>query len=944
MLTTPRKKLSLLIHACIVSSFTLPLGAYAQQNDDGQTIEEIQVTGSRISRRDGYSSPTPLTVVTGEALRDSADTSILTHLLTMPAVSGARTTSAQSGLFGQGMAGVEVMNLRSMGQNRTLVLLDGARVTPAHYLGYTDIGAIPSNLISRVDIVTGGASAVYGSDAVAGVVNFVLNKDFTGFKTEISSGFNSSGDDKNEKVTLTAGFPFANERGHVLLSGETYNTDGIDGDGGRGWNSTGWILSPNPGSTPTNGLPQFRFAPNTAIATASAGGLIVGGPLKGTAFGHGGTPYQFGYGETAGAFMTGGDWQENNIRTLNDMKPGQSSQNVFSRASYDLADNFTVYGQWSWASTKIDGTFTPMILLGTSTGYVVQRDNAFLPASIGTAMDANNISSFPIGSWNQDMGLMDNLSRRITSEAVLGANGMFELADKEWEWNVRYTSGATDLSLRNTSVVLDRYRQTIDAVVDPANGQVVCRSVLQGASNGCRPWNPFGIGVNDGNEAAHKWMVGNDGFATQDGTVELESYSATITGDPFSLWAGPVSMALSAEQRTDSSDVVVDGFSATSKRPLGNYSALNGESSVKEAAIEVIVPLAVDQSWARSLDLSLAVRGTDYEHSGQVTTWKVGSTYAINDSIKLRATLSRDIRAPNLFELFSPGQAGCGSSVIFDQFRGEQAPQALCVLTSGNPDLTPEIGKTLGLGFVITPTIVPELTVSVDYWRIEMEDAIESISSQQVVNSCFDQSQAANCKNIIRNPNTGTIDRILNNPINLSSKEVEGIDAEASYSLSENLSLHGNVSFYLKDYQDTVFVAPTDSVGQNSGFGVPDWKANITGTYSSGPLSGSLTVRAVSKGTILNSYIECTSGCPAPTTTNQTINNNEIAGRVYMDSNLSYQFGIGNSEGEVFVAVRNMLDRDPPPISSTYSYYMGLFSSNYDFFGRTFRVGVRFSL
>jgi len=329
MLTTPRKKLSLLIHACIVSSFTFPLGAYAQQNGDGQIIEEIQVTGSRISRRDGYSSPTPLTVVTGETLRNSADTSILTHLLTMPAVAGARTTSAQSGLFGQGMAGVEVMNLRALGQSRTLVLLDGARVTPAHYLGYTDIGSIPANLISRVEIVTGGASAVYGSDAVAGVVNFVLNKDFTGFKTEISSGFTSSGDDKNEKVTLTAGFPFASERGHVLLSGETYNTDGIDGDGGRSWNNTGWILSPNPGYATTNGQPQLRFAPNTSIATASAGGLIVAGPLKGTAFGNGGTPYQFRYGETSGAFMTGGDWQENNVRTLNDMKPAQSSQNVF---------------------------------------------------------------------------------------------------------------------------------------------------------------------------------------------------------------------------------------------------------------------------------------------------------------------------------------------------------------------------------------------------------------------------------------------------------------------------------------------------------------------------------------------------------------------------------------------------------------------------------------
>ena len=172
---TRRGQLRHLIHSCLVASFALPMLVQAQQPAADPEVEEVVVTGSRISR-DGYSSPTPLTVVTGETLRNSADTSILTHLLTMPAVSGARTASAQSGMIGQGMAGVEVMNLRSLGQSRTLVLLDGARVTPAHYLGYTDIGSIPANLISRVEIVTGGASAVYGSDAVAGVVNFILNE------------------------------------------------------------------------------------------------------------------------------------------------------------------------------------------------------------------------------------------------------------------------------------------------------------------------------------------------------------------------------------------------------------------------------------------------------------------------------------------------------------------------------------------------------------------------------------------------------------------------------------------------------------------------------------------------------------------------------------------------------------------------------------------------
>jgi len=941
---TPRKKLSLLIHVIIASSLTFPLGAYAQQSGDGdQAIEEVVVTGSRI-RRDGYDAPTPLTVVTGDVLRDSGDTSIVSYLLTLPAVAGAWSSSAKSGVIGQGMAGLETLSLRSLGESRTLVLLDGERMTASHYLGYTDVGTVPSNLISRVDIVTGGASAVYGSDAVAGVVNFVLNKEYTGFEVEVSSGFNSYGDDNNEKVTVTAGFPFANGRGHVLLSGETYGSDGIDKDGGRNWNKTGWIRSSNPGHTPTNGLPQLRFAPETALATATAGGLIVAGPLKGTDFGDGGVPQTFVYGNQRGSFMTGGDWEKNNLRLQNDMKPAQSSQNVYTRVSYDLADNFNVYGQVRWNSNKVDSFSFPMVFAGTASRFKIQRDNAFLPSQTAAAMDANNLTSFPIGSWNSDMGRVDNIGRRVTTEARVGAEGTFELADTEWEWRASYTRGETDLTVRNKSVSLARYRQTIDAVVDPASGHVVCRSVLEGANNGCTPWNAMGVGVNEGNTPAHVWMIGNGGYAQQDGILELETASAGITGDPFSTWAGPVSVALSAESRRTSSDVQTDNLSFPSTRSLGNLTPLVGELSVKEVAVEMIVPLAIDQPWARALDLSLALRGTDYERSGGVTTWKVGSTWQMNDSIKLRVTKSKDIRAPNLFELFVPGQAGCGSAVLFDPFLGQQAPQGVCQITTGNPLLAPEIADTTGVGFVLTPSFLPALSLSVDYWEIDMVDAIQGVSSQQIIDVCYLANQTAGSCGAITRDAGGLITNVNSNPINLAEKVVEGVDVESSYSLTENITLHGNVTFYLKNFSESVFNPFTDSVGETSGFGVPDVKANISATYSNGPYSGSLTARHISDGVISNRYIECTSGCPAPTSEHPTIDVNGVDGRTYLDGSLKYEFGFGDSEAEVFMAVRNLLDRDPPNMSGTYFYYMGLFSSNYDFFGRTFRVGLRFKI
>lgn len=313
----------------------------------------------------------------------------------------------------------------------------------------------------------------------------------------------------------------------------------------------------------------------------------------------------------------------------------------------------------------------------------------------------------------------------------------------------------------------------------------------------------------------------------------------------------------------------------------------------------------------------------------------------MNDSIKLRVTKSKDIRAPNLFELFVPGQAGCGSAVIFDPFRGEQAPQGTCAITTGNPNLKPEIADTIGIGFVLTPSFLPALSLSVDYWEIDMTDAIQGVSSQQVVDVCFLENPALGSCGAITRDDGGLITNINASPINLTEKIVEGYDVEASYSLSENISLHANATFYLKNFSESIFNPRTDSVGEVSGFGVPDVKANVSANYASGPYSGSLTARYVSDGVISNRYIECTAGCPAPTSEHPTINKNDIPGRTYLDGTLKYEFGIGDSDAEVFVAVRNMLDRDPPNMASTYFYYMGLFSSNFDFFGRTFRVGLR---
>ena len=922
---------------------------------DELNIEEIIVTGSRIVR-EGYEAPTPLTVIGTDMLDKSAEANIVNTLNTIPAAAGTKTGAVSSSQLGQGGAGTQSMNLRGLGPNRVLVLLDGQRVSPSTYGAAVDVANFPSQLVSRVDVVTGGTSAVYGSDAVAGVVNFILDRNFVGVRGEVSGGITNYGDNRNYKIDLSGGFGFADNRGHALISGEHMFSSGVSGDGGRAWNRSGYLQFANPNYTPTNGQPQNYFLPHSSVSTASAGGLIVSGPLKGTAFGAGGKPYTFNYGSiVSGANMSGGDWQANNIRTLNDLDPAQSNQNLFTRVSYDVADDLNVFAQWTWAQNTSHNNPFPVWLPGSAAAYVIQIDNAYLPASVRAAMVANNITSFGIGSWNQDMPKVGGWTNRLTNRVTAGAEGRTEAFGTIWHWNAYYAYGGTRLTLRNTVPVVSRLRLAFDAVVNPANGQIVCRSTLTDTGNGCKPWNPMGVGVNNGNinSGAFDWLTGG-GFGFERGLIEETTMAASVTGEPFSSWAGPVSMAVSFEHRKDEIHTTVDPFSLAGARFAGNYAPLDGQQSVTEGALETLIPLAKDESWAEHLDLSLAARFTGYELSGYVTTWKVGATYMPVDAMKLRVTRSRDIRAPNLQDLFQAPSIGAIGSMVFDRFRNENTPGSMVSGVSGNPTLVPEKADTTGIGVVISPRFIDGFTISVDYWDVSIAGAIQPITAQQVMDSCYNQTIPALCANIVRNPD-GTVQSIATYQINLAEQDVEGIDLETSYSMPVSrivagwrgdLSFHGLMTFYLRNYQDTTFVIPTDIAGQNSGSdATPSWKFRATATYSLDPVSVALTARGVSSGKINNAYIECTSGCPVATTANPTINNNRIAGRFYVDANVNYKISMDEvATADLFLSARNVFNASVPPMPVPFFYAYSLTSSVYDAFGTVYRAGIRFKM
>ena len=932
--------------------------ASTANNASAGPVEEVVVTGSRIVR-EGYEAPTPLTVVGVEQLQASANSGLINYLADIPALSGSAVASSNTGCTTCGFSGGASVNLKSLGASRTLALLDGQRLVGSSFQGVPNIAVVPQQLIERVDIVTGGASAVYGSDAVAGVVNFVLNRKFTGVKAEISGGLTNYGDDKNYKIDLSAGFGFGpDNRGHVLLSGEQLHNAGIRQTGGREWDMQGGWQITNPaygtGAGQTTSVPQFLFLNHVGTAAALPGGIITAGPLKGTAFGAGGTPFKYSYGPIfSNPNGYEGDWALNDSHRNADLDPGQTTQNLFTQISYDITDNLTAHVQYGWNQYHSWNNLNLYYAPGSATSPQIKIDNAYLPASVRAAMVASGITTFQLGTNLGDLSYFRPDATWIGNRVNGGLEGTFEAANTTWHWQADYLYASTKQNNHTLpGVVNSLFLQSVDAVVNPATGQIVCRVALTNPASTCKPWNVMGTGVNSANTVS--FTRPNYIYAL----IDKEVYSASITGEPFSLWAGPVSIAASFEHRDDAIRSVIDAESISFDRLQGVNQAVNGSQGVTEGALETLIPLAQKQSWAQNWDLSLAVRFTGYELSGYVTTWKIGTTYTPIDDIKLRFTRSRDIRAPNLFELFvTPGPV-TGANVIDRERNGSSYPVRSG--TVGNPGLRPEKADTTGIGVVLSPHFLEGFTASIDYWDVNLSGAIQRLALQQVEDACFNKTRTDLCAAIARDPTTGLITAVNLQPINLAVQDVRGLDIEGTYRTAAsafmsdwrgNFSIHGLVTFYLRNYQDNTFAAPANRLGEglggNGGDGAnpPFWKVNVTATYSLDPISLSLTGRAVSQTHINSTYVECVTGCPVSTTDHPTINNNHISGRFYMDANITYKLDVGDgAQGELFLSVKNMFNNDPPLLpEGVFSTGVG-FSSLYDALGSVYRAGIRFKL
>jgi outer membrane receptor protein involved in Fe transport len=833
----------------------------APAQEQATEVEEIVVTGSRIRVQD-YVAPNPVVSVTAESIQNSGQTNLTDFLTELPALAQSLTLQEGADTTTPGAAGLNLLDLRGLGTNRTLVLVNGRRhVASSPGTASVDINAIPVALIERTEVLTGGASAVYGADGVSGVVNFILKDDFEGVDMRAQYGNSEAGGGENIFASLLIGENFAGGRGNITF-GLEYNKDDALKFFDRDFTRTGnrFIFVNNPddpetfGGAQTPDIPDLILANNARYIDTTRGGSIYTNfanatTLSGVSFLGDGSPFIDG--ESAGGFIALGGSGTPLDDFNDDLLPGLERGTVSFTARYDLTDNLRLFGEAKYTQSQTEFFAQPSYVYGLFTSLdnpfipAAARADALAPGGLGTIEGYDGFLPGPgvlVARDNFDLGTQGYDITRETLRGVIGLEG--DLTDNI-SFEASYVYGRADEETVTSNVLInDRFFAATDVIL--SGGQPVCRSNIDptaipvgdvfgqfafpdeafgatftpGANSGCRPINLFGEGVND--QAAIDWITGT---YVDDATIEQHVVNAFISGDTtgfFSLPAGPIGFVLGGEYRKESSDArpsAIQLLADDLEYPLtgvGRASRTQGEFDVSEVFAEVSVPIVRDLPFAQAVDLSAAYRYSDYSTSGGSDTWNVNGRWEIDDTVAFRGTVARAVRAPNIVNLFQGRQQTFGSFAdpcsaenltegenpelrlqnctadlaAFGLDAGDfinNSSEAVGGFIQGNPLLVPEEANTWTFGFVLTPVAIPGLSLSLDYYNIEIEDAIQSYTAQRIVDNCYDLPRPNQFCDLIERGtvggNAGRITSFQQSPVNVSSYATSGWDLNVNYRL-----------------------------------------------------------------------------------------------------------------------------------------------------------------
>lgn len=940
--------------SAISAAVALAISGPVYSADEGENaIEEIVITGSRI--RTGRQAPSiPVDMVTANDIKLSGYTNVEDVLNNMPQFVPERGSSTNS-TADPTATGAATVNLRGLGGARTLVLVNGRRYTFFDSSQRTDINNIPASLIERVEVVTGGASAVYGSDAVGGVVNFILKDDFEG--VELRSQFNqtSKGDGNITDISLTLGGNFADDKGNAVvvfnyLDREPIMTtdrtltrnvlsDQTDSNGNRVLSEAGSSFIPNG---------RFAGIPSSASAIAAVPGLDLALAAAGlTGIGNNGfTVDDNGLNQRpyVGASVSGGRGDMFNYHVDNFLRVPQERYAITTLVDYEVSDNAKVYFEGAFSHNETTTGFASSFI---NQSFPVEVANPYISPELGAVLqllDENGVGgaaddglvNLTINRRLVELGPRRNEDTRDAFRALVGLEGTVG----DYDYNAYYSFTRSD----NTQIQ-----------VGNASRAAFAEGILSGSGPGGDPiLNPFGANISpEGVEFL-------DIATTNTEATELEVFGATISGDLFDVSAGPVAALFGTEWRSSSVDFRPDESLLTGDvAGFNETSPAKGEIEVFELFTEISVPLVAEKSGIKALNATGAYRYSDYdlEQTGGVNTFLVGLDWQVNDSLAFGTQFQRAIRAPSVGEAFGGqrlfpvgavdpcAQASAATDATIRALcEAKGVPSALVGdasiqpnnqipgLFGGNPALIEEESDTFTLSAIITPESLPDLRISIDYFDISIDDTIGLAggSVSNVLNLCYVQIQdlsSASCLAAGRNSSTGVIDTL--NPVavinaNVGSLETSGIDLQVSYAWdlgfgigSSGSDLNIALSATFLDSYDIDTIAGSSAAnripivgdcagayGRTCGLSKPETKINTAINWTSGDLMLGLRYRWFDSTTLDEVVFgDDPSSKAVPV----------LDGATYVDLSFGYDV---SDEFALWGGIINVLDEDPPALGS----------------------------
>jgi outer membrane receptor protein involved in Fe transport len=961
-----------------VAVVTASLSAVVVAQDD--PLEEIIVTGTRIARPD-FVSASPIVTVPADVFAQVGSSTVETALNLMPQfVPGLSGTS--NGV-GDGQASVD---LRGLGASRTLVLVDGRRLIPANGEGVPDLNVIPPELIESVEIITGGASATYGSDAIAGVVNLKLRRSMDGVQFGGRWGQTTQSDGDEYDLSLTAGTPFADGRGSVMgFLG--YSDRAQVNQGARDFSRTSlFYLGPGAGVTgPGN---AYVPAGSSYIEEGAVFGIQSSEDAFSELFASYGYPCgadcwlpRFGFNQDGTLFTLGGPpaWSVLNFRGTPDplisndfiyaynTAPTVALQMPLKRVSGFLAANFDVTDTAEAYAQAILADYTVNTQLAATPlqDVVMPVTNPYVPADLAFLLGSRDDPRLPFrfGKRMTVIGPRVQENQYDTYQLTAGLRGKLW---SDWNYDAYVQFGESDQTKRQSGNVLRS--KVMELTFAPDGGVSICGG-----------FNPFGLDSIGSGCAAY---VATD--AKNHATVRETIFEASMNGPLLDLPAGTLRAAFGLMYRDQSYSYRADenlrrvlpdggpdviGFEAADNIDGGDHNL--------DAYVEALVPLLDERPGVKSLDAVFGYRYSDYASVGGVSTWKAELVYEPVDTVRLRGSYQRAVRAPSIFELYQPRLAGYGDFVdgepcsYYSEPRtgpDQVAVEALCLaqgvpetalptfdsdeinlLSGGNPELDPEYAKTYTAGLVLQPNfqapLLDDLQVTIDWYQINIDNSILFVSSTDAIANCYDPAfnpefQAGNfwCSLFSRDPATGEIRGAVDTYRNLASQSTSGIDTQLQWSFPAGpgrLSVAWFISWIASyEIRSAPGVAADEFAGTVGGFAgsYPEWKWNLHLGYTVGGLTMGARWRYVDS---------MADGGRTPPEFQLPDVNVVVPHYDYFDLEASYEVREGQLGGLVLRAgIENLADKDPP-IFPSWSV-ANTDASQYDVLGRRYFVGVEY--